>query len=537
MADYQNYKIEIFPNINDAPVAPTAIAGGNGSHLIAQYNAALEAIKADINLLEQQDPIISILDVTGLKAALDQKVNYADVTFSLIKEKLQTLSETNWLDYSILSNTPDIPAQTSQLINDSGFIKASDAPVRSVAGKTGTVLLTTDDLYEGQYNFFYSENRIDERIYIQQGQANGLATLGSDGKIPSAQLPAIAINETFVVATEAAQLALTAQVGDVAVRTDLKKSFILRVEPGWTLNNWQELLTPTDSVISVNGQTGAVNLVIPTQTNQLTNNSGFITASEAPVQSVAGKAGAVNLTNADISGLGTASTRNVPATGNAVATETVLGSDTRLSDARTPTAHDASLVTSGTFALARIPTIPNTQISGLGTASTRNVPATGNAVATETVLGNDTRLSDARTPTAHSHDLANLGVTWQTFAPALAGTTTAGAFTYSAQSGRYTLIGNFCFFTIVLTVTGTTTAPTGNLRITGLPFTSLNLGNCDFSVSVGFFSGLTSVVPILALLPANSSLINLYKNNNAFLTAADIGASFNLKVSGFYQIN
>lgn len=40
----------------------------------------------------------------------------------------------------------------------------------------------------------------------------------------------------------------------------------------------------------------------------------------------------------------------------------------------------------------------------LGTAAFKNVPASGNASSTEVVLGNDTRLSDARTPTAHNHD-------------------------------------------------------------------------------------------------------------------------------------
>ena len=46
-------------------------------------------------------------------------------------------------------------------------------------------------------------------------------------------------------------LALTAEVGDVAVRSDISKSFILRVEPASTLANWQELLTPATGVTSV----------------------------------------------------------------------------------------------------------------------------------------------------------------------------------------------------------------------------------------------------------------------------------------------
>lgn len=94
----------------------------------------------------------------------------------------------------------------------------------------------------------------------QKGVANGIAELDGDGKVPTHHLPALAIAETFVVASQAAMLALTAQTGDIAVRTDLNKSFILTTSPASTLSNWQELLTPTDSVLSVDGNTGAVSL-------------------------------------------------------------------------------------------------------------------------------------------------------------------------------------------------------------------------------------------------------------------------------------
>lgn len=94
----------------------------------------------------------------------------------------------------------------------------------------------------------------------EKGANNGVAELGGDGKIIAAQLPAIAITDTFVVVSQVAMLALTAETGDVAVRTDLNKSFILAVNDPTVLANWQELLTPTSAVISVNGQTGVVSL-------------------------------------------------------------------------------------------------------------------------------------------------------------------------------------------------------------------------------------------------------------------------------------
>lgn len=93
------------------------------------------------------------------------------------------------------------------------------------------------------------------------GNAQGnVPILGAGGKLDTSILPALAISDTFVVASQAAMLALTAETGDVAVRTDIHKSFILRQSPATTLANWQELLNPESPVQSVAGKTGAVSL-------------------------------------------------------------------------------------------------------------------------------------------------------------------------------------------------------------------------------------------------------------------------------------
>ena len=94
----------------------------------------------------------------------------------------------------------------------------------------------------------------------EKGAANGVATLDGNTKIPSSQLPAIAITSTYVVASESSMLALTVQEGDVAVRTDLNKSFILAGSDPTLISDWQELLSPTDLVQSVDGRTGTVSL-------------------------------------------------------------------------------------------------------------------------------------------------------------------------------------------------------------------------------------------------------------------------------------
>lgn len=91
--------------------------------------------------------------------------------------------------------------------------------------------------------------------------AGNVPVLDSNGKLDTNILPAVAITDTFVVNSQASMLALVAEKGDIAIRTDLNKSFVLQAEPASTLTNWKELLTPPSAVLSVNGKTGAVVLV------------------------------------------------------------------------------------------------------------------------------------------------------------------------------------------------------------------------------------------------------------------------------------
>ena len=127
-----------------------------------------------------------------------------------------------------------------------------------IVGSTGLAIAKATDTQSGYLD------KVDRKTFNDfvnsKGQNSGLASLDAAGKIVTTQLPALAITDTFVVADQTAMLALTAQVGDVAVRSDLKKSFILAALPSTNLTSWQELLTPTDLVLSVSGRTGAVTL-------------------------------------------------------------------------------------------------------------------------------------------------------------------------------------------------------------------------------------------------------------------------------------
>lgn len=107
---------------------------------------------------------------------------------------------------------------------------------------------------------YLTEGEADLRYQLatEKGQPDGYAALDGAGLIPSANLPPLAISETFVVASEAEQLALDCQVGDVAIRSDLDQTFILGQSPASTLANWYLLGGTVTGVSSVNGETGNV---------------------------------------------------------------------------------------------------------------------------------------------------------------------------------------------------------------------------------------------------------------------------------------
>lgn len=94
---------------------------------------------------------------------------------------------------------------------------------------------------------------------LNKGTANGnVVVVGENGKISEDILPALALSEVSVVDSQEAMLQLQAQPGDVAVRSDVEKSFMLKEKDASQIDSWVELKSPTDKVQSVNGKTGTV---------------------------------------------------------------------------------------------------------------------------------------------------------------------------------------------------------------------------------------------------------------------------------------
>lgn len=107
--------------------------------------------------------------------------------------------------------------------------------------------------------------------------AGNVPVLDSTGKLNNSVLPGLSITDIFTVSSQSEMLALTnAEQGDVAIRLDIKKTFILLQSPASTLSNWHEFLSPDSPVQSVNGQVGVVVI------ENITGNAGTATALETP---------------------------------------------------------------------------------------------------------------------------------------------------------------------------------------------------------------------------------------------------------------
>lgn len=123
------------------------------------------------------------------------------------------------------------------------------------------------DPYKGKDGLYYSVQEALNKLAYQfdplggggfvpessRNVADGFAGLDGSGLLSPSVLPPLAITDTFVVASEAEMLALTAQVGDIAVRTDLDDAaYILKTEPASTLANWVPISVSPKNFLGLN---------------------------------------------------------------------------------------------------------------------------------------------------------------------------------------------------------------------------------------------------------------------------------------------
>lgn len=90
------------------------------------------------------------------------------------------------------------------------------------------------------------------------GQANGIAPLGADSKIPSIYLPnQTALGNVYVDSSTAQMTAhSSAAIGDISKRTDIQKNLVLQALPSSNAANWIQLYDGT-GIQFINGLSGS----------------------------------------------------------------------------------------------------------------------------------------------------------------------------------------------------------------------------------------------------------------------------------------
>lgn len=118
-----------------------------------------------------------------------------------------------------------------------------------------------------------------------------------------------------------------------------------------------------------------------------------------------------------------------------------------------------------------------------------------------------------------------------TWTPTVVGTTTAGTGTYLTQYGTYTRIGNRVQFSAIIQMTAHT--GTGNIRISGLPFTSTSYVQVVNILSQNLtFTGQLSAYVVSST--SNIELVALV--SNATWNPVLMDTVFNIWINGIYQV-
>ena len=221
-------------------------------------------------------------DLTSLTSTVGAKLNTTDTSSLLRKTDTTTLSnrinfKLNISDTTLLLRKADT-ASISNRINTklniadtSSLLKKTDTS--SLSNRINLKLNIADTaLLLRKADTSTLSNRINTKLNIadtsslfrksQVGANNGAASLDASGKIPSVQIPAISFSSVDVVNDMTAMLSLpiTRLIGSIAVRLDSSKNFVLAQLPASNRANWVELVNPDAPVKTVNGLTGYVDL-------------------------------------------------------------------------------------------------------------------------------------------------------------------------------------------------------------------------------------------------------------------------------------
>lgn len=222
---------------------------------LASYNFSSGGATIDTTGLSNRINFkLNIADTASLSNRINTKLNIAD-TVSLLR-KTDTTSLSNRINLKLnIADTISLlkKADTSSLSNRIN-LKLNTSDTSTLSNRINLKLNSTDT------SSLFRKSQV--------GANNGAASLDGGGKIPSVQIPAISFSSVDVVNSQAAMLSFTSGtglttdrlIGSIVVRLDSSKNFVLAQLPASDRANWIELVNPDAPVKTVNGLTGYVDL-------------------------------------------------------------------------------------------------------------------------------------------------------------------------------------------------------------------------------------------------------------------------------------
>jgi len=157
--------------------------------------------------------------------------------------------------------------------------------------------LTTPD---GAEELLINDGGTSKKITIANAIIAGTGITKSGATISASP---VALTTVQTAANQTAHLALTAQEGDVVVRSDENKTYMHNGGSAGNMNDYTLLATPTDAVTSVGGNTGVVtNAQIAASVEAASDSNTFTDADHSKLNAIEASADVTDATNVTAAG-------------------------------------------------------------------------------------------------------------------------------------------------------------------------------------------------------------------------------------------
>ena len=270
-------------NVNNAGAVMNSDLDGKGELLVGDGSGDPTALSVGTNgyVLKANSSTATGLEWSAAGSGGDVNQNaFSNVAVSG-QDTVAADSATDTLNIAAGSNV----TITTNASNDTVTIASTDTNTTYSVGDGGltqnnftdTLKTKLDGIAASANNYSISSDLLDEdnmasnsatkvpsqqsvKAYVDANSSDTTYSAGTGLSLSGTtfNVDQIALTTVQTAANESAQLALTTQEGDIVVRSDQNKSYVRNSGTAGTMADFTELLTPTDQVLSVNGNTGAI---------------------------------------------------------------------------------------------------------------------------------------------------------------------------------------------------------------------------------------------------------------------------------------